>query len=85
MPKFLKPYLIITGVMSFLALAMPDLVLIGFFMLIIPGLILSLAPTAFLWGCAAADLSEGDCACVVDCNTAHAGLEQQREALIVAF
>lgn len=52
MPKFLKPYLIITGVMGFLALAMPDLVLIGFFMLIIPGLILSLAPTAFLWGCA---------------------------------
>jgi len=34
-----------------LALAIPDLVLIGFVFLIIPGLILASAPTAFLWGC----------------------------------
>ena len=52
MPKFFKQYLIVTGGLGFLAVAMPGLVIIGFFMLIIPGLILSLAPTAFLWGCA---------------------------------
>ena len=52
MPKFLKLYLIVTGGLGFLAIAMPGLVILGFFMLIIPGLILSLAPTAFLWGCA---------------------------------
>jgi len=33
------------------AVAMPSLVVIGFFLLILPGLILSLAPTAFVWGC----------------------------------
>lgn len=50
MPKLLKTYLIVTGALAFIALAFPALVVIGMF-LIIPGLILGLAPTAFLWGC----------------------------------
>jgi len=50
LPKLLKTYLIVTGALSFVALAFPALVVIGMF-LIIPGLILGLAPTAFLWGC----------------------------------
>jgi hypothetical protein len=51
MPKVLKRYLLVTGVGAFIALAMPDLVVLGYFLLIVPGLLLSLAPTAFLWGC----------------------------------
>ena len=43
-------YLIITGIGAFVALAMPSLVILGFFLLIIPGLILSLMPTAFMYG-----------------------------------
>lgn len=50
MTKFLKLYLLITGILALLALAIPSLVFIGFFLLFIPGLILSLAPTAFMWG-----------------------------------
>jgi hypothetical protein len=50
MPKALKRYLLVTGLGAFIALAMPDLVVLGYFLLI-PGLLLSLAPTAFLWGC----------------------------------
>jgi hypothetical protein len=46
----LRLYLIITGVGAFLALTMPGLVVIGFFLLIIPGLILMMMPTAFLYG-----------------------------------
>ena len=51
MAKFLATYLVVTGIGAFLALAMPWLVVIGFFLLIIPGLLLSFSPTAFLWGC----------------------------------
>jgi|GEM_PF-2508265 len=51
MAKFLKLYLLITGALAFIAITTPTLVVIGFFLLILPGLILSLAPTAFVWGC----------------------------------
>ena len=51
MPKVLKRYLLVTGLGAFVALAQPDLVVLGYFLLLIPGLLLSLAPTAFLWGC----------------------------------
>ena len=49
--KFLISYLVVTGIMAAVALAVPGLVAIGFVLLILPGLVLSLAPTAFLWGC----------------------------------
>ena len=51
MQKFLTVYLLVTGIVAAVALAMPGLVVLGFFLLILPGLILSVAPTAFLWGC----------------------------------
>lgn len=51
MQKILATYLLVTGIGALLALAVPGLVILGFFLLIIPGLLLSLAPTAFLWGC----------------------------------
>ncbi|HVH57318.1 MAG TPA: hypothetical protein VM791_13750 [Vicinamibacterales bacterium] len=57
MNRILKAYLLVTGVGAFIALSMPGLVVLGFFLLVIPGLILSLAPTAFLWGCMFALLS----------------------------
>jgi hypothetical protein len=47
---FLTTYLMITGVGAFLALAMPGLVMLGLFMLIIPGLIMAIMPTAFMYG-----------------------------------
>lgn len=50
MKKFLVTYLLVTGVAAALVLAIPSLVIIGFFLLIIPGLLLGLSPTAFLWG-----------------------------------
>ena len=46
----LRLYLIITGVLAILAVAFPTLVQIGY-SLILPGVVLELAPTAFLWGC----------------------------------
>lgn len=46
---WLKTYLIITGLGAFVALAVPSLVVIGMF-LIIPGLVLGVMPTAFLYG-----------------------------------
>jgi hypothetical protein len=49
--KFLTIYLIVTGIGAAVALAMPWLVVLGLFLLILPGLVLSFAPTAFLWGC----------------------------------
>src|SRR5687768_10167150 len=49
--KFLTIYLLVTGIAAAVALAMPGLVVLGFFLLILPGLVLSFAPTAFLWGC----------------------------------
>ena len=51
MQKFLTIYLLVTGIVAAVALAMPSLVVLGFFLLILPGLVLSFAPTAFLWGC----------------------------------
>lgn len=50
MGKFLAGYLLITGIGAFAALSSPGLVVLGFFLLLIPGLILSLMPTAFLYG-----------------------------------
>lgn len=50
MPAFLILYLVITGVAAAVAVFVPSLVVLGFFLLIVPGLILSLMPTAFLWG-----------------------------------
>jgi hypothetical protein len=46
----LKTYLLITGIGAFVALAFPPLVIIGYFMLLVPGVILSAMPTAFLYG-----------------------------------
>jgi hypothetical protein len=46
----LKTYLLITGSGAFIALAFPPLVVLGFFLLVVPGVILSLMPTAFLYG-----------------------------------
>jgi hypothetical protein len=51
MQKFLATYLIVTGAGAFVALAFPSLVVLGLFLLVLPGLILGFAPTAFLWGC----------------------------------
>jgi hypothetical protein len=48
---WLKTYLIITGIGAFVALTMPWLVIIGSF-LIVPGIILALTPTAFMYGVA---------------------------------
>lgn len=50
MLKFLISYLTITGIGAFIAIAMPGLVVLGFFLLIIPGLVLSLMPSAFMYG-----------------------------------
>ncbi|WP_028969393.1 hypothetical protein [Sphingomonas sp. URHD0057] len=44
-----KTALIVSGVLALIALAAPGLVILGFFLLIIPGLILSLAPTVFVY------------------------------------
>ena len=46
----LKTYLLVTGPLAIAVLAFPGLVLIGYVFLIIPGIILSLMPTAFLLG-----------------------------------
>src|SRR5687767_8802022 len=50
MSKILSVYLTVTGIGAFIALAKPSLVVLGFFLLILPGLILSLMPTAFMYG-----------------------------------
>ncbi|MBT8427451.1 MAG: hypothetical protein KJO02_05415, partial [Erythrobacter sp.] len=47
---WLKTYLTVTGIGALLALAFPWLVIMGMFMLVIPGLILGMMPTAFLYG-----------------------------------
>ena len=46
----LKTYLLVTGIGAFIALAFPALVVVGYFLLLVPGVILSLMPTAFLYG-----------------------------------
>ena len=50
MTKFIIRYLIVTGVLTALVLLFPSLVLFGFLMLFVPGVILAFAPTAFMWG-----------------------------------
>lgn len=45
----MKYALVITGVLAGLAIAAPQLVVLGFFLLVIPGLILAVAPTAFVY------------------------------------
>ena len=55
MAQLLKLYLVVTGIGAFIAVAFPAIVVIGLF-LIVPGLILSLMPTAFLYGCVFAAL-----------------------------
>ena len=49
MAKYVFRYLLITGASAALAVFVPGLVVLGFF-LIIPGIYLALMPTAFLWG-----------------------------------
>jgi hypothetical protein len=48
--RFLRRYLIVTGVLAALALGAPSIVILGLFALILPGLILAVMPTAFLYG-----------------------------------
>jgi hypothetical protein len=50
MSKLLIDYLTITGIGAVIALTMPGLVVVGFFLFFIPGLLLSLMPSAFLYG-----------------------------------
>lgn len=50
MQKYITFYLIVTGVPAVVAVLFPGLVVLGMYMLVIPGLILSFTPTAFLWG-----------------------------------
>lgn len=50
MPKFLKTYLIVTGIGAFIVLNNPSIVVLGAFFLVLPGLLLDFIPTAFLWG-----------------------------------
>jgi hypothetical protein len=49
MATYLVKYLLITGLAGAVAVFVPGLVVVGFF-LIIPGVFLALMPTAFLWG-----------------------------------
>jgi hypothetical protein len=49
MATYLVKYLLITGLAGVVAVFVPGLVVVGFF-LIIPGVFLALMPTAFLWG-----------------------------------
>src|SRR6476619_7476527 len=50
MARFVNLYLLITGIGAMIALAMPWLVVVGLILLILPGIILGLMPTAFMWG-----------------------------------
>lgn len=52
MPKALLLALAISGGLSLLVWAMPDLIILGYIMLILPGVVLSLMPTCFLYLCA---------------------------------
>ncbi|MDF1506281.1 hypothetical protein PYV61_25220, partial [Roseisolibacter sp. H3M3-2] len=46
----LLQYLTVTGLLALVALGAPSLVILGLFLGILPGFVLGLAPTAFLWG-----------------------------------
>ncbi len=48
----LASYLVVTGTMALIAIVVPGLVIAGLFLLVLPGLLLSLAPAAFLYGVA---------------------------------
>lgn len=50
MDRFLKLYLVVTGVLGLLSILFPDLVVMGMFCCLVPGLLLGIMPTAFLWG-----------------------------------
>lgn len=50
MEQLLLRYLTVTGILAAIALAAPGLVVLGLFLGVLPGLVLGLAPTAFLWG-----------------------------------
>ncbi len=50
MGHFIKIYLAATGVGTLICLFAPGIVAVGLFLLI-PGVVLSVMPTAFLWGC----------------------------------
>ncbi len=52
MLRLILLYLGITGAGAFIALSAPWLVVLGLFLGILPGLVLGLMPTAFLWGVA---------------------------------
>ena len=45
----LKTALIVSGVLAALALSLPGIVTLGFVLLIIPGMVLALAPTVFVY------------------------------------
>lgn len=45
----MKITLVITGLLAGIAIALPELVLLGYFLLIVPGLVLTFAPTAFAY------------------------------------
>src|SRR5437773_8294571 len=47
--KFLSIALIVTGVITVAVFAMPDLITIGLFLLILPGVLLAVTPTVFLY------------------------------------
>jgi len=47
--KFLTTVLIVTGMITAAVFAMPDLVAIGLFLLILPGVLLGITPTVFLY------------------------------------
>ena len=45
----MKYALVITGVLAGLAITAPELVVFGYFLLIVPGLVLTIAPTVFVY------------------------------------
>jgi hypothetical protein len=45
----MKYALVITGLLAGIAIAAPDLVLLGYVLLIVPGIILTIAPTVFVY------------------------------------
>ncbi len=49
MAVFLKLALLVSGGVSLLVFAVPDLIVLGFFLLILPGVVLSLMPTTFIY------------------------------------
>jgi hypothetical protein len=50
MQNVIRIYLMVTGSLGLVAMLVPGLVVIGYYLLIVPGLILAYSPTAFLWG-----------------------------------